>query len=499
MSLIQVSTDHLQYLRRLYADDSAHFKSIEQSSAVAHVLRAENDLLFVSGTGSGKSLLFLLPAFVENVIHNLGKMTIVIVPLVSLTVDLQRRATSLGIHCSTWSGASNTANYHLLFVSAEACTSPSFRSLTQENFRPAMSKVHTIRIVSVPLILLSATVPLDMEAVLKATYAAPFMPTIRSSSTARPNIHYAVKSLDSAIQRGMSDTEKEDLYIHFIKERIIAKGLNGSAGIIYVPFTKTAESLALKLSPFFTNPCLPYYANYAYKSATQEQFMTPTSCVVIATNAFGCGIDKLDVKFVYHMEIPGSLLDYAQESGRVARNHSVMGDCCIFTCTALCEDFMAYRISQSSPNERKFVEKQLNDISTYVKSRNCRRFILHSSLDPSPVSCNSVRDFALCDNSLSATSHTYASNFVPSASRSLPSASSSYSLPSRAPAILRNTIIASASKNLATFRNEEQVLNQLDIYTSELHDCGQYQHITKQGFCYWRECWKRSWCRRRSG
>jgi superfamily II DNA helicase RecQ len=92
----------LQKLKQFLHNPDASFKSLEQAHAVARIMSREEDLLAVLPTGGGKSLLFMLPAFVEEI-----TVTVVVLPLVSLTKDMQRRCTLGGMTWTTWKGKSN--------------------------------------------------------------------------------------------------------------------------------------------------------------------------------------------------------------------------------------------------------------------------------------------------------------------------------------------------------------------------------------------------------
>ena len=96
-----VTFAHLQQLRLFLGDPSGAFRTTEQASATILALEGQHDLLFVSGTGSGKSLVFLLPAFIEQ---SAKKTTIVVVPLVALTKDLIDRCKRSNITYDVWSG-----------------------------------------------------------------------------------------------------------------------------------------------------------------------------------------------------------------------------------------------------------------------------------------------------------------------------------------------------------------------------------------------------------
>jgi superfamily II DNA helicase RecQ len=92
----------LQKLKQFLHNADASFKSLEQAHAVASIVSREVDLLVVRPTGGGKSLLFMLPAFVEE-----AMITVVVLPLVSLTKDMQRRCTLSGMRWTIWKGKSN--------------------------------------------------------------------------------------------------------------------------------------------------------------------------------------------------------------------------------------------------------------------------------------------------------------------------------------------------------------------------------------------------------
>ncbi|KAI7870892.1 P-loop containing nucleoside triphosphate hydrolase protein [Mucor mucedo] len=316
-------------LRAFLRSSTANFKSLEQAQGVALVLKRQVDILAEMPTGAGKSLLFLLPSFMEA-----GKnlTTVVVMPLVVLTADMMKRCREVGLKFDTWRGGETLTAISILFVAVEHCCSTELQGflarlhslkrlarividechlcLTWSDFRPAMLDTFLFRKLPVPLVLLSATVPPSWEKTIESLYQIDFQ-VIRSSSTIRPNIAYSVVQSNFIIEQCLVVS--------------ILWGTTTSAVLCETVFSGARNRFtSLEVSMYHGK--LPV----EQKKIMQEKFMKAGKCLMVATSAFGVGIDKPNVKYVFHHGMPSSLLDYAQESGRGGRNGASTG-CCNFT------------------------------------------------------------------------------------------------------------------------------------------------------------------------
>jgi len=313
---------------------------------------AGHDTLGLLPTGGGKSLTFQVPTLAGD------GMCLVVTPLIALMKDQVEKLIQKGIKAmALHSGLSreeidiglNNAiygNYKFLYVSPERLTTDIFRiRLPQMNlslvtvdeahcisqwgydFRPSYLRIAELReiIPEIPFLALTATatgkVIDDIQEKLRFRKK-----NILRASFQRKNLVYTVK-----------DVEDKDSYLLDLLNQ-----LNGS-GIVYARSRKKTRDLANYLRQEKIS-CDYYHAGLAQESRSRKQseWMTGHTRVIIATNAFGMGIDKPDVRFVIHMDIPDSIESYFQEAGRAGRDSKT-----------------AHAVLLYSPSDKKSVEQRV--------------------------------------------------------------------------------------------------------------------------------------------
>lgn len=229
------------------------------------------------------------------------------------------------------------------------------------DFRPEYRRIHPIveRIGKAPIIALTATatpkVQNDIQKNLDMLGAKVF-----KSSFNRPNLYYEV--------RPKTDDVDKDI-VKYIRT------MNGKSGIIYCLSRKTVEDLAATLN-VNNIPALPYHAGMdaATRSENQDAFLMEKVQVIVATIAFGMGIDKPDVRFVIHYDIPKSLEGYYQETGRSGRDGGE-GQCICFYSPKDIERLRKFQ--QGKPVAEQEISNQLLfETQTYAESSICRRKLL---------------------------------------------------------------------------------------------------------------------------
>ena len=354
--------------------------------AIIDNLLAERDTFVLMPTGGGKSLCYQLPA------RLMQGTAIVISPLIALMknqVDAMRSYSEEdGIAHFMNSSLSKQAieevkkdvrrgRTKLLYVAPESLTkeenvaflkdvSISFYAVDEahcisewgHDFRPEYRNIRPIinRIGQRPIIALTATatpkVQHDIQKNLGMTDAAVF-----KSSFNRPNLYYEVRPKTKDVDREI---------IKFIKAN------EGKSGIIYCLSRKKVEELAevLRLNDI---KALPYHAGMesAVRSANQDAFLSEDVDVIVATIAFGMGIDKPDVRFVIHYDIPKSLEGYYQETGRAGRDGGE-GKCITFYSRKDLDKLEKFM--QGKPIAEQEIGKQLLlETRDYAESSVCRR------------------------------------------------------------------------------------------------------------------------------
>ena len=392
-------------LKEFFGFDS--FKA-DQERIIRHLVDGNNAFVLMP-TGGGKSLCYQLPALVMD------GTAIVISPLIALMknqVDAIRgfvagndgiahflnsslnKAQIAEVRSDLLSGATK-----LLYVAPESLTKAENIAMLKEikisfyavdeahcisewghDFRPEYRRIRNIieEISVAPIIALTATatpkVQSDIIRNLGMTDA-----TVFKSSFNRPNLYYEI--------RDKSDPKRD--IIRYIKQN------PGKSGIIYCLSRKKVEELA-ELLNINGIKAAPYHAGLDAKTRAenQDKFLMEDVDVIVATIAFGMGIDKPDVRFVIHYDIPKSIEGYYQETGRAGRDGKE-GQCITFYSykdIQKLEKFM-----QGKPIAEQEIGKQLlMETVAYAESNSCRRKLLLSYFGED----YHVEDCGACDNCL---------------------------------------------------------------------------------------------------
>ena len=362
----------------------------EQEKIIKHVLDG-NDTFVIMPTGGGKSLCYQLPALLSE------GTAIIVSPLIALMKNQVDSIRSFGtddgiahfLNSSLNKGEAElvrsdikSGKTKLLYVAPESLNKQEnidfFKGVDislvaideahcisewGHDFRPEYRRLRPMieAIGNVPIMALTATatpkVQQDIQKNLGMTDAGVF-----KSSFNRDNLYYEIRPKTKNVARDM---------IKFIKQH------EGKSGIVYCLSRKKVEEIAETLQVNGIK-ALPYHAGLdaGTRAKNQDAFLMEDADVICATIAFGMGIDKPDVRFVIHHDIPKSLEGYYQETGRAGRDGGE-GNCLAFynydDITKL-EKFM-----QGKPISEQEIGKQLlTEVVTYVETSVCRRkFILH--------------------------------------------------------------------------------------------------------------------------
>ena len=376
------STTLSSYLKKYFGFDS--FKG-NQEAIIQNVLDGK-DTFVLMPTGGGKSLCYQLPALIME------GTAIVISPLIALMknqVDAMRSFSAEdGVAHFLNSTLSRSAvdtvkndilagKTKLLYVAPESLTKEetaeflrqvkiSFYAIDEahcisewgHDFRPEYRRIRPIinEIGQAPIIALTATATPKVQHDIQKNLGM-LNTTVFKSSFNRPNLYYEV--------RPKTDDVEKDI-IKYIRSQ------PGKSGIIYCLSRKKVEELAATLQMNGIS-ALPYHAGMeaAVRSENQDKFLMEKVQVIVATIAFGMGIDKPDVRFVIHHDIPKSLEGYYQETGRAGRDGGE-GQCITFYSYKDLDKLRKFM--QGKPvAEQEIGKLLLQETVAYAESSVCRR------------------------------------------------------------------------------------------------------------------------------
>ena len=346
---------------------------------------AGRDLFVLMPTGGGKSLCFQLPALVRD------GLTIIVSPLISLMKDQVDALQTSGIPAtylnstldqkdavSRWRGL-HRGDYRMLYVAPERLMLDTFLqravnwNIAQfaideahcisewgHDFRPEYRELKKLRthFPDVPLMALTATaterVRADIVKQLKLRE-----PSCYVASFNRPNLAYRV----------VPKTVPYEQLLEFIRSK------PNDSGIVYCASRKSADSLARNLGEDGIS-AKPYHAGLTSSERTenQEAFLRDDVRVVTATIAFGMGINKPNVRFVVHYDLPKNLESYYQETGRAGRDGLPSECVLLFSASDVAKQL--HFIDEKSESEARIARAQLQQMVHYAETRECRRVTL---------------------------------------------------------------------------------------------------------------------------
>ena len=366
-------------LKRYFGFDS--FRPL-QEQIIGDCL-AGRDVLALMPTGGGKSLCYQLPALVRP------GLTVVVSPLIALMKDqvdfLRGRGIPAALINSTLSpdrlqeviGGLDRGDFRLLYVAPERLMQPGFLGRLDRwnvtmfaideahcisewghDFRPDYRELRELRLrfPGTTLMALTATATDRVRADI-VTQLGLREPGVYVASFNRPNLKYYIEPKHEPYTRLLA----------FLRER------DGEAGIVYCSTRRSTETLASRLSADGIS-ALPYHAGLEseVRADHQERFLRDDVRVICATIAFGMGVDKPNIRFVVHHDLPKNIESYYQETGRAGRD-GAPADCLLLFGRGDQTRQERFIEEKTDARGREIAREQLERLVAFAESESCRR------------------------------------------------------------------------------------------------------------------------------
>jgi ATP-dependent DNA helicase RecQ len=379
-----------------------------QREVIEHLV-AGGDALVLMPTGGGKSLTYQIPALMRR------GVAVVVSPLIALMADQVAALDELGVRAaalnSTLSPAEAAAierrmragDIELVYIAPERLLTERCQRLLAEvessaglalfaideahcvsqwghDFRPEYGALAMLRerFPSVPRIALTATAdaPTREEIVERLLVE----PKVFVASFDRPNIRYRI----------VEKREPREQLLRFIRDEH-----PGEAGIVYCLARNSVEEVAQFLVQHGVD-ALPYHAGMesARRAAHQARFQRDEACVIVATIAFGMGIDKPDVRFVAHLDMPKSVEGYFQETGRAGRDGMPADAWMAYGLADVVQQRRLIEQSEAEENYKRLSSAKLDAMLALAEAADCRRVRLLAYFGEASSACGN------CDNCL---------------------------------------------------------------------------------------------------
>ena len=399
MLITELNKKALDVLNNTFGYSSYRY---EQEKIINSVLLG-NHTLAIMPTGAGKSLCYQIPAIISS------KKTVVISPLISLMDDQVSALKECGIQAakihsdmtydersSSWNNFKN-GKEKIIYLSPEKIMSEDFLNQLKNldvglfvideihcvskwghNFRPDYNQLSQLKSLFPSSNIIGFTATADQTTRLDIL-----------DKIFNKNVNVFISSLDRP-NLSLSITQKtnwKSQLLEYLRDR------KSQSGIIYCLSKKKTEEVTTLLNDKGFNAST-YHAGLdgQVRKNVQDTFMTEQAHIVVATIAFGMGIDKPDIRFVIHLNLPGSVEAYSQEIGRAGRDGNASDTLLIY---GLDDLVIRRRMIEENSSEDKFKfheNKRLDYLLSYCETPECRRKVLLSYFDEESENCNN------CDN-----------------------------------------------------------------------------------------------------
>lgn len=371
-----------QILKTVFGYD--HFRD-QQETIINHVVSGGSCCVLMP-TGAGKSLCYQIPALLRE------GVALIVSPLIALMDDQVAAMKELGVRAACLhSGlpqdtrrniyqSLKSGTIDLLYIAPERLMMPDFQDLLTtlplsllaideahcisawgHDFRPEYRQIAQLRATfpDLPCIALTATADTPTR---NDIMQALNLPEIFTSGFDRPNIRYLVTPKDTPRQQLLSFLQTQE---------------RGASGIVYCLSRKKVEETAAFLCQKGYH-ALPYHAGLdpALRSTHQSRFLKEEGIIMVATIAFGMGINKPDVRFVIHLDLPKNIEAYYQETGRAGRDGLPSTAWMVYGMQDVALQGQMIESSDAPDTQKRLERQKLGALLSYCETPTCRRQVL---------------------------------------------------------------------------------------------------------------------------
>jgi superfamily II DNA helicase RecQ len=366
----------------------------QQERVIRSIMQEGGPFIQITGTGGGKSMSFMLPAYCVP-----GGTSIVIVPLVALRDDLRSRCKELGIASIIWQRDRGNPPATIVFVTPETAVTKGFRDWVNgvvatgqldrvvvdechvlldgsEEFRNDLTRLGgIIREWGVQRVFLTATLPPeDMDAFHQAAALDPARTTVFRERTTRPNIRYKVITVTAKADK--TEEAEDDKVCELVKQW--RQQHSSGRVMVYAVERERVDRLARRLG------CPAYHSRIGSKEKKMQrlQWWKDSGDMIVGTKALGLGIDVPDVRLVLHAGMPYQMKDYVQESGRAGRDRQT-SEAIMVCATVKGSGFRVEGIQDQKARRKgkKQIPSRHPAAAAYMDNKGCRREIIDQAMD----------------------------------------------------------------------------------------------------------------------
>jgi superfamily II DNA helicase RecQ len=340
----------LNLLRKYTGKPNAQWTSTLQWQAISQVYQAEEDIVVITATGSGKTMIAILP----TLLGNSNELALVFLPLISLITDYKRRFDAMKIPYDTYPTKQTSINPYakFLLISADVAMSPQWTEfligltdrfdirrlifdeshipMISTNYRKIMSRLDQLRIIPIQIVLLTGTCPPSSEARMMELFGLePASTVIFRGCTDRPELEYIRMKQVPTTPKALEDLDR------IIQRHRRTAGIDKSARVvIFVPFINNGTHAAEKFNCDFYHSKAsdhdPDDVDYHKRLQEKEEIYNAWyqgkktdgthNDIIVATTALSAGNDYPSVRLVVHLNTPYEMISYVQEVSRAGRD-----------------------------------------------------------------------------------------------------------------------------------------------------------------------------------